>query len=412
MELFIVLAIIGTILFFSIRSNKKIVESWKMAAHNLHLTYSDDGVFNAGTITGRRSGHRISVSSYRQEQGKSSKEFTKYRVTYRTQIPVDFKITRQGAFHGIANFIGFQDIEVGNPSFDNRVVLRGKNAARIIEYLTPERQKKIEKMVAESSHILITNKYVEINQVGKTSSVASICHFVKKLEFFANELTESSKRSHSNKSRSHSKPIVPPLPVTQTAPPPLSKKEKQEPQTVEPKRSEPPKVPELPKIPELPPLNEPNLDVEKAQPQSEIPPQEGNPPVEEKEPLTQEIPPLEILPLASELFGKDSSNSLLNDNVFDEKYKGKKVKGTGTLKRVDRFNYDPVFTNTSGVKALIHLCELEGTYSKTVVLAEIKFPLEKLDELSGEIDQEIAFEGTLFAQNTLLHKLFVEGSDS
>jgi hypothetical protein len=66
-----------------------------------------------------------------------------------------------------------------------------------------------------------------------------------------------------------------------------------------------------------------------------------------------------------------------------------------------------VFVNSSGVKATIEVCELDGSYSKIIIVAEIKFPTEQYDMLSAKVDENVPFEGVLIGQDSLMHKLFV-----
>ena len=405
---FIFIVIVAGVIFYSVQSAKKVTESWITAARMLHLNYSDEGFFNSGTISGKCSGHRVLVSTYTRGSGKSSQVYTKYQLKYRSHIPLYFKITRQGILHGLGQLVGFQDVEVGNPSFDDMVVLQGRRPAKMIEFLTIEKQNAIRKIMNAYSSVIITNEHVEIDLRGKESSSTFIRHCVNHLEVFGNNMVgDSRKRSTSHRNK---RQIPTGVPVIKTAPPPLPielepASEPQAPKIPEPPKVEEvvqmpelPKLPEIPKVPEVPTLDD--LDVESALENVEEPAVVST---EEKE----EGAVLEISDVAMEIYGKDLDNSVRSSNTFEKQYKDKWVKGSGTLKRVNKFNYDPVFVNSSGVKATIEVCELDGSYSKIIIVAEIKFPTEQYDMLSAKVDENVSFEGVLIGQDSLMHKLFV-----
>jgi len=397
---FVIIVIVVGVIFYSIQSAKKVTESWIAAARILNLNYSDEGFFNSGTISGECSGHRVVVSTYTRGSGKSSQIYTKYQLKYRSHIPVDFKITHQGVFHGFG-----QDVEVGNSRFDDMVVLRGREPSKVVEFLTIEKQNAIREIMNTYSDIIITNEYVEIDLRGKESSSTFIRHCVNHLEVFGDKMVGGSEKratSHRNKRQ-----IPKDVPVIKTAPPPLPIElepvcEPQSPNIPESSNvEEVVQMPELPKLPEIPKV--PDLAVLDVVESVEEDVEEPAVILTEKE----EGGVLDISAVAMDIYGKDLDNSVMSSSTFEKQYKGKWVKGSGTLKRVNIFNYDPVFVNSSGVKATIEICELDGSYSKIIIVAEIKFSSEQYDVLSTKLEETVPFEGVLVGEDSLMHKLFV-----
>ncbi len=73
--------------------------------------------------------------------------------------------------------------------------------------------------------------------------------------------------------------------------------------------------------------------------------------------------------------------------VFDEGFRDVTVCGSGVLKCVGKFSYDPVFKNESGIKATFAICELADAYSKIKVTAEVKNTLDEYDNLKSKMFQ-------------------------
>ncbi|MCK4565331.1 MAG: hypothetical protein KAU94_11740, partial [Verrucomicrobia bacterium] len=172
------------------------------------------------------------------------------------------------------------------------------------------------------------------------------------------------------------------------------------PEVVEP--SYDPFVSANPIIPELPEIPEEEFEIE-IEPEEII-----KEPVIQEEPSTPAgTPAVDMDAVAATLYGGDSGSSLLVSKVFDEQYKDKRVAGSGTLKRVGKFTYDPVFTNCTGVKATFEICELDGAYSKIKITVEVKFPVEEYDALKSKIGMRFPITGTLIAQDSLMHNLYI-----
>jgi hypothetical protein len=104
---------------------------------------------------------------------------------------------------------------------------------------------------------------------------------------------------------------------------------------------------------------------------------------------------------------EDSGSALLASKVFDENYKGRRIEGSGTVKRVGRISYDPIFGSIRGIKVSLNVCEMDGAYSKIKVSAETIFPLEEFETLKAQEGKSLHISGRLIAQDKMMRKLFV-----
>ena len=391
MGFLIFVGVIWAIIYLSKQSAKATGEKWKTAVRNLNLGYYEGGIGSSGTITGERNGHQVTVSTH--TNGNNSQTYTKYLMVYRESIPFFLRMTRQSALHKIGQVVGLQDIEVGNSTFDDQVVVRGSQPDAVRRFLTPKRQEAIETLVMLYPDIVISSESVIIKKTGKDTEPSLICNCIRRLESFCNEMVDI---QHASSNKSYE--------VTQQ-PPAIPMREKKLPAISEMVESS--VAPANAVIPAAETGIEPEM-VEHVAGQVIL--QESvlldEVPECVESPLPEPIE-VELKQVAAELYGGNAGSSLLTSKKFEEHYKNKPVTGAGILKRVSKFNYDPIFTNCTGVIATFDIIELAGDYSKIKVAANVKFPSEEYDALKAKLEQSLLITGILVAQDSMMHQLYI-----
>ncbi len=372
MGFIIIVAIVGIVIYLSKKTAKKNREQWQSAADQLKLNFLPGGIGRIGTISGKHGGHSVNVTTMTKGSGNNSQTYTKYTVKYRSRIRVDFKLTKQHALHGLGKVFGMQDIEVGSPVFDGQVLVQGSFPDEIRRFLTPGLQEQIRMLVAMNPDSVITNEGIELKKKGTDRDAAIIVQTVRRLLDFSNELQESVQPE--NKRTAPPPPRTPPpLPVVEQAP-------------------EPPHPSALPVVEEITLPTEPEV----FEPEAVVPDADDSAVV------------FDLKQVAVDLFGAgDSRAVLMARSEFEAKYAGRLAEGSGVLKRVDKFTYDPVFKDTKGVKATIEICEVAGAYSKTKISAVIIFPMEDFDSLKAGMGTVLPVCGKLIAVDTMMSQLFV-----
>ncbi len=420
MGFFIILIVIGVIVFSSYRSGQAAQEQWRQAAQRLNLGYQPGGLGGAGSILGRMNGHRVSVSTFTKGSGNSSRTYTRYQMEYRNAVPVDMKITRQGMLQGMGKVFGMQDIEVGNPAFDDHLLVQGAVPERVRDFLTVEVQSAIRDLAFTYADITITGRHVEISKSGKDGDAAVIVYTVRRLAGFCEammdaegdaevpDILEVDEYPSATPLIDIEPPEVPYDPLASAQPivpdPPLVPVEPDEPQFLEetlPEPAEPEPVAVMDEEPELVAVMD---EVPEPAKEVETPPN----PVEHEAPVVFE--PVVLAEAARELFG-DSGSTLLSSKLFEERFKNRTVTGSGELTRVGKFSYDPVFINIQGVKATLAVCTLQGTYSKIKVVAEVVFPPDQYDSLQARIGAELPVSGTLIGHDSTMYRLYVDSME-
>ncbi len=419
---FFLFIVVGGIAFYMwMKKGKENQACWQDAATRLGLGYFPGDVGMLGKISGLKGGHLVEINSYFKTQGNASNPYTKYRIRYHEPIQVDFRIVRQNALHKTASFLGLQDVEVGDPAFDDRALVRGMYPDRIIEFLTLERRMAIVHLLESYVDIEITNEYMELNKPGKDTNAYVIFNTASSMLSATNDLTDTTP------TLADTAHIV----EINESPFPASVLGVEKPEEVEPTE----KVKD-PYFPENPFVKEPSgvdfvedwgADGSETEPGSSVEQRdEVLKPLQPVEPTDPEITVTDdILPdiqeeaadeqvvesglqvIADELFSGDSGAILKAAGLFKERYENKRVVGEGLLKRVSQFSYDPVFTSCGGVKATFKICDLPGPYSKIQVMADVMYPKERYTELKAAVGSSIPISGTLVALDAVMHQLFV-----
>ncbi len=385
------MAIAGVVIYTWLKNARASQDQWRAAAERLGLGYFPGDFGMVGKITGSKGGHRVTVSMLTKGGGKSSNTYTKYCIDYHEPIQVDFNITRQTALHRLGQAFGLKDIIVGDPAFDELATVRGMHTQELRAFLDPGRRQAIMRLLSAYNDVVVTNEHIEMNRSGKDADAAVIAHAVRALLSVCNDLTDT---SPSLAEENHV--------IELDSWPPLSGFE--------------PGEETGPEIEPVEPSFDPYTSANPIVPEpvwTEVEPEgveETDPPEAEPSPAAAK-PDMGVVDLAeavAALFGGEVGRSLLTTKIFAERFRGRRVAGSGVIKRVGRFSYDPVFTNASGVKATVEICELAGPYSKIKVTAEVKFPPEAFEGLKSRVGMPMEVVGTLVAQDAMMNRLFVE----
>jgi len=102
---------------------------------------------------GRYEGMYVDVDT-KIERGNRVTQFT---VRYDRPLGVGLKLTRQGSMSGLGKLFGMQDIEVGDPAFDGRFVVKGAPEQAVRAMLTPEVRARLVDLQSQVSHLEVAD---------------------------------------------------------------------------------------------------------------------------------------------------------------------------------------------------------------------------------------------------------------
>lgn len=431
------------IAILAFRHKKKVLENWKSAAESLGLSFQDGGLMQPSRIKGAINGHDVLVKTATRGSGKNSKTVTEYNVRYRKSIKFNFSLTKQHFLHSFGKMFGMQDIEVGDKSFDDSVIVKGADEAQIRDFLTAPRRKHIKLALSSFKEITISHTGVEVVTYGMESSIDKLKSTVNSLCAMSEVIDpsratdhpiEKVKKARENGDISKAIEII-------AAAEGLNEDETIEINEIEGeiryvggdskraseifdnitkniedddhskqwkslaeksheklKETIPPPLPETDDSQEETPAITPSEETaESGTTNTATQTTLDDAPASAPLSLTQFCETV----FSSKLGAFDSSK------LFDSDFKGKTVNWSGKLLSASKFSFDFVFKDSPGVRATYEVFEIKSAYSTTKVKAIVRFPEEQLDELKAQIGSDIEFSGELLSLDGLTKNIFL-----
>jgi len=130
-------------------AEEAVAPSWRQVAQARGLTLDLENT----RMHGRYEGMYIDVDT-KLEKGERVTQFT---VRYDRPLGVGLKLTRQGALTGLGKLLGMQDIEVGDPVFDARFVVKGTPEHAVRAMLTPEVRSRLVDLQGQASRLEVAD---------------------------------------------------------------------------------------------------------------------------------------------------------------------------------------------------------------------------------------------------------------
>ena len=106
-------------------------EIWAQIATDIGGEFIQGGFWGKDVLIYKHGEWQILLDTYVVSTGTSSYTVTRMRAPFVNKDGLYFKISRQGFFSSIGKFFGMQDIEIGDPFFDEQFIIKGDNPEKI-----------------------------------------------------------------------------------------------------------------------------------------------------------------------------------------------------------------------------------------------------------------------------------------
>jgi hypothetical protein len=114
-------------------------EIWKQLSDQLGAQFVEGGFARADKVQAHLKEWIVTLDTFVVSTGKSAVVLTRMRAPYVNADNFRFKIHRKGFFSSIGELIGFQDVRVGYPEFDDAFVIKGNNEAKLVSLFANEK---------------------------------------------------------------------------------------------------------------------------------------------------------------------------------------------------------------------------------------------------------------------------------
>ena len=135
-------------------------EIWSQFAAAVGGDFQAGGFWKGSRVDAKHGEWTVTLDTYTVSNGKTSTTYTRMRAPYVNPSGFRFKIYRQGVFSTIGKWFGMQDIQVGEPAFDEAFIIQANDEAAVQQLLAND---KIRELAAVQPDIFFCVKDDENN---------------------------------------------------------------------------------------------------------------------------------------------------------------------------------------------------------------------------------------------------------
>jgi hypothetical protein len=106
-------------------------EIWQKLCAEIGAEFVDGGMWKGDKVVASVKDWTITLDTYTVLIGKVPVTFTRMRAPYVNRDGFRFKISRKSVFSGLGKMFGMQDVEIGDPAFDEAFVIQGNDEAKL-----------------------------------------------------------------------------------------------------------------------------------------------------------------------------------------------------------------------------------------------------------------------------------------
>ncbi len=119
-------------------------EIWTQIANEIGGEFVDRGFWKADGVAFKHKEWTIFLDSFSRSNGQyGSTPYTRIRAPFVNKDGLYFKIYRENFFSSIGKLFGMQDIQVGDPYFDNEFIIKGNSEEKIQKLLKSDQLKEL-----------------------------------------------------------------------------------------------------------------------------------------------------------------------------------------------------------------------------------------------------------------------------
>ncbi|MBI4575379.1 MAG: tetratricopeptide repeat protein [Planctomycetes bacterium] len=454
----ICIAVIGIAVGVTVRMQRRAEAAFQGASRSLGLRYSPGGWMGGRRLEGEVKGYPVTVDTFTRGSGKTRHTYTRFRLRLPRPLGLGLSLTKEGFLSGVAKAFGSQDIQVGDAAFDAGVLVKGREAGRVRDFLTPARRMCVRHFLWAQGGGRVDDDEVYVETWGQVTDMGVIQTTVHLMARVARVLEGGGEEGEDlNRAvaarregriddalrivvrRVHPPPRKAARPAGKAARP--AGKATATPPPDDPASGPPdepaPGPPDEPAPPPSPEatlmegemlhlagrLEEARRVFERARAESPGDPEVvgwvealGHPGGEAPAPAppTEAVVPAGAAEGAASvcvaLFGGTSSG-VEATRRFEGGYRGRAVRWEGTLVRVEDFSYDAVLGPGPGRRAVFEVAEVDaGLLGLRRVQALVRLlPEEDADRLRARVGARVAFEGSLLRCDGFLRNLYLTG---
>jgi hypothetical protein len=108
-------------------------EVWRQLCQEIGAEFVEGGFWKGNKVQAHVGPWTITLDTYTVSDGHSSTTYTRMRAPYVNPEGFRFTIYRKSFFSDMGKLLGMQDIEVGDPEFDETFIIKGNDESKVRE---------------------------------------------------------------------------------------------------------------------------------------------------------------------------------------------------------------------------------------------------------------------------------------
>jgi hypothetical protein len=106
-------------------------EIWRQLSERVHGRFVEGGFCQGDKVEVTHADWTVTLDTYAISTGKVTMVFTRMQAPFANPTKFRFTIYRGGFWAEVGKFFGMQDLEVGDPPFDDAFVVKGADEPRV-----------------------------------------------------------------------------------------------------------------------------------------------------------------------------------------------------------------------------------------------------------------------------------------
>ncbi len=102
-------------------------EVWRQLSENIQGKFVAGDFWHENKVVAHVGEWPVTIDIYHEAVGSASVTYTRLRAPYINTDGLRFHISHRSVFSGVGKWLGMQDIEVGDSTFDEEFILQGTN---------------------------------------------------------------------------------------------------------------------------------------------------------------------------------------------------------------------------------------------------------------------------------------------
>jgi hypothetical protein len=130
-------------------------EIWRQLCEEIGAEIVDGGFWKGRKVQVHAKPWTITLDTYTESSGESHQTYTRIRAPYINPEGFRFTIYRKGFLSGLGKLLGMQDIEVGDPEFDEAFIIQGTDEFKVMNLFA---EVKLRQMIKDQPKIRLEVK--------------------------------------------------------------------------------------------------------------------------------------------------------------------------------------------------------------------------------------------------------------